>query len=85
MDSLRKLEMNSMQFIRIANVFDFPVSSALLSLAFNGKRELSMWTAKHCLELADELDHVARSHSVLFRAEPQVQEVRPKDPQQICW
>ena len=55
LDGLRKLEMNSMQFIRIAQAFDFPVSSALLSLALNGKRELSIWTAKHCLELADEL------------------------------
>src|ERR1700689_1867711 len=55
LDSLRKLEMNSMQFIRIGNVFDFPISSALLSLAFNGKRELTTWTAQHCLELAAEL------------------------------
>jgi hypothetical protein len=55
LDSLRQLEMNSQQFIRIGNVFDFPISSALLSLAFNGKRELTTWTAQHCLELAAEL------------------------------
>jgi hypothetical protein len=55
LDSLRKLEMNASQFIRIAQTFDFPVSSALLSLAFSGKRELSTWTAQHCLELTDEL------------------------------
>jgi hypothetical protein len=55
LDSLRQLEMNSMQFVRIGNAFNFPISSALLSLAFNGKRELTLWTAQHCLELAAEL------------------------------
>jgi len=55
LDSLRKLGMHSQQFIRIGNVFDFPISSALLSLAFNGKRELTVFTAKVCLELAAEL------------------------------
>ncbi len=55
LESLRKLDMNSQAFIRIGNAFDFPISSALLSMAFNGKRDLSMWTAKACLELAEEL------------------------------
>jgi hypothetical protein len=55
LDSLRQLDMNSMQFIRIGNAFNFPISSALLSLAFNGKRELSTLTAKACLELAAEM------------------------------
>jgi hypothetical protein len=55
LDSLRVLEMNSQAFIRIGNVFELPISSALLSLCFNGKRELSMLTAKACLELAAEL------------------------------
>jgi hypothetical protein len=55
LDDLRKLEMNSQAFIRIGNVFGFPISSALISLAFNGKRNLSMLTAKACLELTGEL------------------------------
>src|ERR1700730_15595471 len=55
LDRLRQLDMNTTQLVRIAQEFDFPVSQALLSLVFTGKRELTAWTAQRLLELTDEL------------------------------
>lgn len=53
--SLRKLGMNASQFIRIARAFDLPVSQAVLSVAFAGKRPLNAFAANCLLALTEEL------------------------------
>jgi hypothetical protein len=55
LDRLRKLDMNTSQLVRIAQAFDFPVSTALVSLVLSGKREFTRWTGEKLLELTEEL------------------------------
>jgi hypothetical protein len=55
LDRLRKLDMNTSQLARIAQAFDYPVSTALLSLVLSGKREFTKWSGEKILELTEEL------------------------------
>jgi hypothetical protein len=55
LDRLRKLNMNTSQLVRIAQAFDYPVSTALVSLVLSGKREFTRWTGEKLLELTHEL------------------------------
>ncbi len=55
LDRLRKLEMNTSQLSRIAQAFDYPASTALLSLVLSGKREFTTFTGQKILELTAEL------------------------------
>jgi len=55
LDRLRQLDMNTSQLARIACAFDYPCSTALLSLVLSGKREFTAFTGQKILELTKDL------------------------------
>jgi hypothetical protein len=55
LDRLRQLDMNTSQLARIACAFDYPCSTALLSLVLSGKREFTTFTGQKILELTEGL------------------------------